>query len=88
MEDDVIRKNDLVMIVRASICCGNDKHIGRMFNVDEIVMGALACRNCKKISLIEAAGKIDGAYVALQLLKKIHPLSDPEIIEDIEEAKV
>ena len=73
-----ISVGDLVVIVRASHCCGRDKTLGRIFTVEAISSTNYQCRRCKVITEASLCAWRDGWVVPLSRLKRIPPLAELE----------
>lgn len=74
-----IKVGDLVMVVRATQCCGNVAANGWTYIVRRLVPGPFVCYGCRKSSNEPSAfGAPDGSMVRLSRLKRIPPLSELE----------
>lgn len=84
MSDETIRKNDLVMIVRPTICCGSSKSIGLIRTVaahdgmEYVYCGMCGFRQKKHRNY---AHFTSGGCCELSRLKKINP---PPLSEETE----
>lgn len=79
----MIKKGDLVMVVKPSPCCGNTSAIGRVFRVlEERISGKGMCIHCYSISTGDRAliGDIN-RYVLFTRLIKIDPPEDSAAME-------
>jgi len=76
MDDDIIRKGDLCMSVRAIPCCGNDRYIGEIFIAGKRSLVGGNCTHCHKDTDAECVF-VEGEYSVrpVSTLKKINPPS-------------
>jgi len=76
-----ISVGDLVMVVKPSLCCGNNEYNGVIFLVAEISTHLAACGVCGRESEELRAFKNDDAGYLISRLKRIPPLSELEDVK-------
>lgn len=77
----MIKKGDLVQVIRPTTCCGGDGSIGKIFTADYIENGYTLCAYCGVLKL-EICARQDGQHWrALSRLRKIDPPSEGETRE-------
>ena len=80
-----IKVGDLVMVVRAAMCCNSPKHIGRIYTVSGFYHGC-KCQQCGQNAWTPSA-LINGKWSAFPLneLKRIDPLPESESVDEKDE---
>ena len=88
----VIKKGDLVMVVRAYICehCGvNDSDVGRIYTAGDFYSGETRCSICDGDGSVDSAVWVGNDTVkSISRLKKIDPPATGETREAYKNLKV
>jgi hypothetical protein len=81
-----IKVGDLVMVIRATSCCGNSGAVGTVGIVEKIYHGCLAqCFYCKSLLRAKSDAMINGYGYDTYRLKKIDPPALDESVERVQE---
>jgi hypothetical protein len=84
-----IKMGDLVMVVKPQPCCGGDRGVGRLFEVEAIENDYSTCVHCKAISKSTYAKRPNvNDWVSFSRLIKIDPPALPESLEREKELSV
>jgi hypothetical protein len=86
-----IKVGDLVMVTKATHCCGSAATVGMVFIVTSVIKSKCICIYCEHIwpdQQVLAGGKSDGGLTNVSRLTKIDPPSLPESLEREKELSV
>lgn len=74
-----IAVGDLVVVARASACCGSTAWMGHTFKVTRIGRSPTSCHKCDgRVGAPAALGSPTGKWAGLDRLKRIPPLEELE----------
>ena len=75
----MIKRGDLVMVVRGTPCCGGVKDLGLTFTVNKTYKSQAICAKCGSRLTSRFVTTDDGYECSEKLLKKIDPPSTGEL---------
>lgn len=77
----MIKKGDLVMIVRALECCGDEEFLGMAFIAGDVEARPTICRLCGHADNLSVRTKnpVSGGWPRVDRLKKIDPPASGEL---------